>query len=55
MPRHWQELIAAGVVRGTPLDPAGVPFVLDSTNEDVRLARESPLWPLPDGYQSVPP
>jgi hypothetical protein len=47
MPASWQELVRARVVRGIPLDPAGVPFDLDQVNEDVRLSRSSPLWPLP--------
>lgn len=55
MPQDWQELIAARVLRGVPRDPAGVPFVLDQVNEDVRLARESPLWPLPEDVQQQPP
>lgn len=51
-PRSWQELAAAGVVAGIPVDPAGVPYVLDPVNEDVRLAPQSPLWPLPAGLES---
>jgi hypothetical protein len=47
MPRNWQELTAARVLRGTPLDPAGIPYELDPINEDVRLSPQSPLWPLP--------
>jgi hypothetical protein len=53
MPRSWQELVAAGALTRMPVDPAGVPFELDSINEDVRLARQSPLWPLPDFYQTA--
>jgi hypothetical protein len=53
LPASWQELIDAGVLRAVPRDPAGVAFVLDPINEDVRLARESPLWPLPEGYGTV--
>jgi hypothetical protein len=50
MPGSWQELIAAGVLRATPRDPAGVPFELDPINEDVRLSSQSPLWPLPHDF-----
>ena len=50
IPRTWQELVAAGVLRGVPLDPAGVPFELDQFNEDVSLSKESPLWPLPHDF-----
>ena len=39
-PRDWQELVAAGVLRGIPLDPTGVPFVLDADDRARRrLAR----------------
>jgi hypothetical protein len=48
----WRELITAGALRGVPLDPAGVPYVLDLANEDVRLSPESPLSPLPTGLHA---
>jgi hypothetical protein len=51
----WEELIAAGVLRRLPADPAGVPYVLDVVNEDVRLSEKSPLWPLPTGLDSPAP
>jgi hypothetical protein len=50
IPRTWQELIAARVLRGVPLDPAGVPFELDLINEEVRLSPASPLSPLPQAF-----
>lgn len=50
MPSDWPELVRARVLRGIPEDPAGVPFVLDQTNEDVRLSPQSPLWPLPQDF-----
>jgi hypothetical protein len=53
--RNWQELIDAGVLRRVPADPAGVPFLLDPVNEDVRLSERSPLWPLPAGIASAAP
>lgn len=52
MPRNWQELVAARVLRGVPLDPAGVAFELDPINEDVRLAPSSPLFPLPRAFET---
>jgi hypothetical protein len=55
MPRSWQELVQAGVLREPPLDPAGAPFELDQVNESVVLSRRSPLWPLPEGYASASP
>jgi tetratricopeptide (TPR) repeat protein len=50
MPRSWQELVSARVLRGIPVDPAGVPYEIDPVNEDVRLSRRSPLWPLPQDF-----
>lgn len=43
---HWDDLIAAGWLRGLPYDPAGVPFVLQPDGEVV-LSPHSPLNPLP--------
>lgn len=54
-PASWAELIAAGVLRRVPADPAGVPFVLDTVNEDVRISEKSPLWPLPEGLGPYAP
>jgi tetratricopeptide (TPR) repeat protein len=42
----WRTLVVAGVVRGIPLDPVGVPLELDDSST-VRLSRGSPLFPLP--------
>jgi hypothetical protein len=53
--RSWDELITAGVIRRVPVDPAGVPYVLDPINEDVRLSEKSPLWPLPVGLDASTP
>jgi hypothetical protein len=51
-PDSWGELIATGVLRRVPADPAGVPFLLNGLREDVRISRQSPLWPLPQGFES---
>lgn len=53
--RNWQELIEAGVMARVPLDPAGVPYILDSITGDVRLSEKSPLWPLPTRLESSAP
>ncbi len=45
----WDELARAGLVRGRPLDPAGLPYVLDPQSGGVSLSPESPLNPLPTG------
>ena len=54
-PASWQELIAARVLPGVPVDPTRMPYVLDPVNEDVRISRESELWPLPEGFDAVAP
>jgi hypothetical protein len=42
----WRALVQAGLVRGIPVDPTGIPYELDAGH--VRLARSSRLWPLPE-------
>ena len=46
-PGGWQDLIAAGLLPGAPLDPARVPLVFDPATRSVTLAPTSPLLPLP--------
>jgi hypothetical protein len=45
--QSWQALVAGERLRGIPLDPAGVPFVINPTTGRVGLAADSPLAPLP--------
>ena len=45
VPASWEQLRQAGLVRGTPLDPSGVPYRLEAGN--VVLNTRSPLSPLP--------
>ena len=42
----WNELIAAGLIPGLPLDPAGLPYEL-SPSSRVTVSTQSPLFPLP--------
>jgi tetratricopeptide (TPR) repeat protein len=42
----WNDLIAAGMIPGVPLDPAGVPYELPSPSR-VAISPQSPLFPLP--------
>lgn len=51
-PAHWNEVLKAGLVQRIPVDPTGTAFVLDAEHEDVRIARESKLWPLPMGLEA---
>jgi hypothetical protein len=46
-PTEWAALVRGGVLRGTPLDPAGAPYTLSSDGR-VRLSNASALGPLPD-------
>lgn len=46
-PADWTALVRARVVRGVPLDPAGVPYELTSGGR-VTMSQQSPLWPPPD-------
>lgn len=43
----WDQIVRAGALPGIPVDPSGVPYVLDATGR-VRLSSDSPLFPLPD-------
>ncbi len=47
MPRTWQELVTAERLPGVPVDPAGVPFVVDGVTGTIDVSKQSPLWPLP--------
>ena len=47
VPREWLALVRAGRLPGTPVDPAGEPYVIDDTGR-VRVSTRSRLFPLPD-------
>jgi hypothetical protein len=42
----WSDLIAAGAIRGVPVDPTGVPYELVSPSR-VQVSTQSSLFPLP--------
>jgi hypothetical protein len=48
----WEELGRAGLVRGLPLDPTGVPYALDGHTGVVSLSPGSTLNPLPTGERT---
>jgi hypothetical protein len=52
----WQALVRARILRGIPLDPTGVPFVLTPDGK-VQLSKSSVLWPPPEepGGVAKPP
>lgn len=47
-PAGWGDLIRARWVPGIPVDPAGYPYVINTTWSTTRLSPESPLNPLPE-------
>lgn len=48
-PTGWDEMTRAGLVRGIPLDPTGVPYALDPVSGAVDVAKDSTLYPLRRG------
>jgi tetratricopeptide (TPR) repeat protein len=46
VPESWGDLVSARLLRGVPLDPTGVPFVLDPATGRIDVAQGSRLWPL---------
>jgi tetratricopeptide (TPR) repeat protein len=53
-PTSWEQLAAAGAVRGLPLDPSGTPYTLDAETGEIGVAEESELWPLPTEPAAAP-
>jgi hypothetical protein len=47
LPQSWADLVRARILRGIPIDPAGVPYELDPITGKVTLGPDSPLKPLP--------
>ena len=54
MPQDWSEVVAARLLRGIPVDPAGVPFAIDSSAEVAQVAERSPLTPMPPAFVATP-
>jgi tetratricopeptide (TPR) repeat protein len=46
-PLTWERLIAAGVLRGVPLDPTATPFDLNPWWGRLTVSEKSPLYPMP--------
>jgi hypothetical protein len=53
-PQSWEQLAAAGLVPGAPIDPTGTPYVLDSSTGEVGAAPWSKLSPLPTEPAAAP-
>lgn len=47
-PETWRDLIAAGWLRGVPVDPSGTPYLLDPATARVIVSSQSALYPMPD-------
>jgi len=48
-PTGWDEVARAGLVRGVPLDPTGVPYALDPVSGAVDVSKDSSIFPLARG------
>lgn len=46
-PWSWGQLLQGRFLAGVPIDPTGVPYVIDMNSGRVDVGRQSPLWPLP--------
>ena len=46
-PWSWVALLQAGQLTRVPIDPTGVPYVIDMNSGRVDVGRQSGLWPLP--------
>jgi tetratricopeptide (TPR) repeat protein len=46
-PTDWSAVVLAGLLRGVPLDPAGIPYLLNPSWGTVTVSDKSPMWPLP--------
>ena len=53
-PSSWEQMIAAGVLRGIPIDPAATPYTLIPSTGDVKVAAWSKLHPLPTEPKAAP-
>ncbi len=46
-PNGWDELVAAGLLRGIPVDPVGEPYVLNPREMKIEISESSFLAGLP--------
>jgi hypothetical protein len=46
-PESWEQIIAAGLLRGVPVDPTGTPYTLNFATGDIAVSGYSSLHPLP--------
>ena len=48
-PLAWEALVRSGILRATPRDPTGEPYVLNPWWGSVTVSERSPLFPMPTG------
>jgi len=53
-PGGWEPIVRAGLLRGTPIDPAQTPYEIDAAGR-IHVSMKSPLFPLPEEPQRLPP
>jgi len=46
-PESWEQIIAAGLLRGVPVDPEGTAYTLNFATGEIAVSGYSPLYPLP--------
>jgi hypothetical protein len=44
----WSGLVKRGALRGQPVDPIGVSYIIDPVTGQVRVSEQSPLFPMPE-------
>ena len=54
LPESWGEVVAAGLLRGQPLDPSGTPYLLDRVTGVATVSERSKLSPLPVEPSAAP-
>ena len=54
LPESWQQLIAARMLRGVPIDPSGTAYTLNFATGDIGVSGYSPLYPLPTEPAAAP-
>lgn len=53
-PESWDQLIAARLLRGVPVDPAGTPYTLNFATGEINVSGYSKLYPLPTEPAAAP-
>lgn len=54
LPESWDQLIAARLLRGVPVDPAGTPYTLNFATGEINVSGYSKLYPLPTEPAAAP-